>query len=249
MERWAYPVIAVIIVFTVAYLLGAWANPRVVYKTKTMPQVVVKPVRDSNITYSTIHVPAVDQEGEGVITAITVGAAKGTGQTLTNIDKILFWVDTQQSILTARSVAENVTGLDVNEYDLTYTITANASVIEGPSAGAAITVVTIAALQNRTINPFVTITGQILPDGTIGAAGGILEKAVAAKANNMTVFLIPKGTLKSDGTEREKSCRELDGSEYCEIVYIPRNVTDIAGIDIEIREIENINQALEYFMG
>ncbi len=249
MERWAYPVIAVIIAFTVGYVLSGVANPTVVYKTKTVPQVIVKPVRDSNITYSTMNVPAVGQDMEGVITAITVSSSPGTGQTLTNIERILFWVDTQQSILTARDVAQSITGMDINEYDLTYTITANASVIEGPSAGAAITIVTIAALQNRTINQSVTITGQIMPDGTIGPAGGIAEKAMAARAGNMSLFLIPKGTFQSDGTEREKSCRELDGSEYCEVIYVPKNVTGVEGVDIEVKEVENINQALEYFMG
>jgi len=249
MEKWTYPVIAVILLFTVGYALGTLATPRVVYKTKTVPQVVVKPMKDSNITYSTMYVPAVDQTSEGVITAITVGASKGTGQTLTNIDRILFWVDTQQSILTSRAVAQNITGLNLDEYDLIYTITANASVIEGPSAGAAITITTISALWNRTLNPNVTITGLIRPDGSIGPAGGITEKARSAEANNMTLFLVPKGTLKSDGTEREKSCRQLDGSEYCEVVYVPKKTDGIEGINIEVREVENISEALEYFMG
>jgi len=229
-------------------MLGSWLTPRIIYQTKTVPQLVIKPVRDSNITYSTIYVPAVDQENQGIITAISVQASPGTGQILTNIDRLLFWVDTQQSILTAKGVAENTTGLNLDEYDLTYTITANASVIEGPSAGAAITVATIAALQNRTVNPDVTITGSINEDGSLGPAGGITEKARAASANNMTLFFIPKGILKS-GTQREKSCEQINGSEYCEIIYIPREADGIEGIDIEVREIENIKEALEYFMG
>ena len=101
----------------------------------------------------------------------------GTGRTLTNIDEILFWIDTQRSIRLAREVAENVTGLDMESYDLVYTITADASIIEGPSAGAAITVATIASLQGRGIRDDVTITGTISEDGSVESAGAIKEKA------------------------------------------------------------------------
>jgi predicted S18 family serine protease len=53
------------------------------------------------------------------------------------------------------------------------------------------TLLAIAALENRTINPSVTLTGTIREDGHIGAIGGAVEKAEAAKENGLTMFLMP----------------------------------------------------------
>ena len=57
---------------------------------------------------------AVDQNGKGVSTPLVVEVKPGTGEALTNIDKLLFWTDTQQSIQTAKAVAENITGINAS---------------------------------------------------------------------------------------------------------------------------------------
>ncbi len=107
-------------------------------------------VNDSSIT--TIRVPAVDKNGNGVIATLSVDAKPGIGRTLVDINQILFWADTQDSIRTAKTVAQNVTGIDLSKYDIIYSIQANASVIEGPSAGAAMAIATILELENRTFD-------------------------------------------------------------------------------------------------
>ena len=68
--------------------------------------------------------------------------------------------------------------MDLSEYDLVYTIKANATVIEGASAGAALAVATVAALTGKELNSSVMMTGTINHDGTIGPVGGIFEKAI-----------------------------------------------------------------------
>ena len=233
----------------IAFVLGGLLNPRTVYlerEVPSAPQVVRIP--DSTTTFASISAPAVDPNGRGVIVGIGVQARPGSGEILTNIDRILFWVDTQHSIRTARSVAENITGLEMDGYDLTYTITANASVIEGPSAGAAITIATIAALQNRTLNPRVMITGTVEEDGSVGSAGGLVEKARAAREAGADTFLIPAGIVGTAGAERSKNCTVENGKEYCKVEYVPKKADIGKEAEINVQEVNTIEEALNYFI-
>lgn len=237
----------IILIFAAAFILGTWMSPRPVYLeyTDSGPVPVPQPPLSGDTTLASISVPAVDADGKGIITDITVQAMPGTGRTLTNIDKILFWVDTQNSIRLARSVAENVTGLDMKTFDLIYTITADASLIEGPSAGAALTVATIAALENRSIRDDMMLTGSIKEDGSIGSASGIKEKAIAARDHNASILLVPEGMVKKSGTERETACNIMNGMEYCEVNYVTRERDLEEETGIEIVEVKSIDDVLE----
>jgi predicted ATP-dependent protease len=66
------------------------------------------------------------------------------------------------------------------------------SAVDGPSAGALMTLLVISALENRPVDPAITLTGTIDKEGQIGAIGGIIEKATAAKENGKTTFLLPR---------------------------------------------------------
>jgi len=207
-----------------------------------------KYVKNSGVSYAEIYIPAVDEKGQGVVTKLRVKAIPGNGKVLVNINQLLFWVDTQYSIQTAKRVAEKVTGLNLTNYDLVYSIETNASVIEGPSAGAAITIATIAALENKSLNRSVMITGTINPDGRIGPVGGILAKAQAAKSVNATVFLVPKG----QGTQVTyipiKKCRNFGYMTFCEINYEMKEVSITKEVGIEVKEVSSIEDALNYFL-
>jgi hypothetical protein len=65
--------------------------------------------------------------------------------------------------------------------------------IDGPSAGALMTSAVLAAYLGDTINPDVTMTGTINPDGTIGPVGGIPNKLEGAQAAGKKVVLVPGG--------------------------------------------------------
>jgi uncharacterized protein len=196
-----------------------------------------------------IMMPALDEEGNGVVTWLKVDSTEGEGRTLVNINQLLFWVDTQYSIQTAKYVAENYTGYDLSDADIIYTINTSANLIEGPSAGAALTIATVAALRNTTINPDVLITGTINPDGTIGPVGGILEKAEAAKAVGAKTFLVPEGQAMESYYKQERRCERMGPITYCTTNYVPVTLDVSKQAGIEVKEVSTIDEALKYFLG
>jgi len=202
-------------------------------------------IREPNTAY--IQVPAVDNNGNGVSTVLAVKAEPGTGRTKVDIDSLLFWVDTQNSIRIARRVAENVTNVSADNYDMTFSILANASLIGGESAGAALTLASIAALSGEELNQDFMITGTINHDGSIGPIGGVLEKASAAKDIGATKFFVP--LLQSDEITYDESehCETFGLMEWCTTERIPKRVQvgDVSGI--EVIEVGNIRDAYNYF--
>lgn len=197
--------------------------------------------------YAEINLVAVDQDGNGVTTPLTVDVIPGSGKVLTDIEKLLFWVDTQYSIQTARNVAVNITQTNMDNYDLIYSIKSDAAVVGGPSAGAALTIATIAALENKTLDSDIIITGTIEPDGSIGQVGGVLEKAQAASDVGVSVFLVPAGQGEQTYLKPNETCTRRGGFLFCETVYeqVTINIGEDAGISVI--EVENIEDALQYF--
>jgi len=131
---------------------------------------------------------------EGVVMTADIELREGKGRILVNtIPKI--GIDVQTSITTAVKVAEKLTGISLGKTDVVLTIKASqeVNIVDGPSAGAAITVALIAAIRGDTLNKTVYMTGTINNDDSIGPVGGIAEKAIAAAANGSKIFLVPKG--------------------------------------------------------
>lgn len=214
-------------------------------KEKQVEFVIKQPLLNS--TRAIAYLPAVDNEGNGVITLLVVEAVPGSGRTLVDIDNLLFWGDTQHSIRIAKKVASNVTGIDINNYDLVYNIYANASVIGGESAGAALALATIAALQNKSLREDVIITGTINHDGTIGPVQGILPKAKAAKENNASLFLVPLLQSREITYETREHCEKFGPTEFCTTEQIPKKVNISEEAGIEVKEIGKITEAMNYF--
>ncbi len=82
-------------------------------------------------------------------------------------------------------VAENKTGKSLSSSDVILSINAKNQIqrVEGPSAGALMTLITISAIDsNIKLNHSITLTGTIDSKGNIGLIGGVLEKAKAARA-------------------------------------------------------------------
>ncbi len=200
-----------------------------------------------NATLVSINLPAVDSEGNGVVTTLTVEAIKGSGRTVVDIESLLFWADTQQSIRMARFVAENFTGTNPSKYDLIYSVNANASLIGGPSAGTAITIATVYALRGEEPRNDVMITGTINHDGTMGPVSGILEKAKAAKEGGATLFLVPLLQSKDIAYETKEHCQSFGYTEICTTETIPKKVDLEEEAGIEVVEVSNIREAVEYF--
>jgi uncharacterized protein len=76
--------------------------------------------------------------------------------------------------------------------------------VDGPSAGALMTVGALAAVRGDTIRADAAMTGTINPDGTVGPVGGIPHKIEGAAAAGMKLVLIPAGIR----SERDQNTRE-----------------------------------------
>lgn len=233
----------IITVFVVVAILSA-ASYLKLEAPKEIPEIVPGKAE--------ISVPGVDQKGKGVVGRFGVEALPGDGKILTNIDHLLFFVDTQYSMQTARSVAANFTGMDLSGYNLVYDIESgngNATqVIEGPSAGAAITIATIAALQNLSLSREVMITGAINRDGTIGKIGGIPSKAKAARIAGAKVLLVPEGQGIGKMYKVESGCENVRGYKVCRTNYVSEATIGNTEDGIVIREVGNVTEALKYFV-
>jgi uncharacterized protein len=245
-------IILTILIFSLGYFTGDYFNEtKVTYynETKSVSLVTYIPYdAEANASFSSIVIPAVDEEGNGVTTVLTVQAIPGQGRVLANIDKLLFWTDTQNSIRTSSKVASNITGIDPLEYDIIYTIETNATSVEGPSAGAALTIATIAALEGKSINPDVMITGAINHDGTIGPVGEILPKARAAKEIGAELILVPLLQSQEVTYETRRYCEQIGPAQICTTEKVPRKVDISEETGIEVREVQTIQEALDYFL-
>jgi uncharacterized protein len=195
-----------------------------------------------------LKVPAVDEEGNGVVTTLIVEAQPGQGRVLTDVNNLLFWVDTQYSIRTAQRVAQAITKVNISRVDLIYAIETNASLIEGPSAGAALTIATIAALENKSLNQSVMITGTINPDGSIGAVGAVAEKAKASKDVGATLFLVPEGQGTEISYKPIQKCEKVGPILYCTTKYKTEKIDISESVGITVKEVSTVDEALKYFL-
>ncbi|MGQ9461380.1 MAG: S16 family serine protease [Candidatus Bathyarchaeaceae archaeon] len=142
---------------------------------------------------------------EGAIMVAEIELRLGEGRSLINTQPRV-GIDLQTSLETAILVAENILRLSLENVDVILTIKSEEEIdiVDGPSAGAAITVALMSAIQNQTINRNMYITGTIRSDGTIGSVSGLLEKALAAAKNGAEEFLVPPGQSIVDGISIEE---------------------------------------------
>ena len=252
--RKTWLIICVIAAFSVGYYLGSMNETVIIYNNETKAEGIINyvpytPINGSyaNASYSSVIIPAVDEEGNGMTTVLTVQIIAGEGRVLANIDKLLFWTDTQNSIRTSSRVASNITGINLSQYDIIYTLDTNATSVEGPSAGTALAVATIAALRQKKLDPQVMITGAINHDGSIGPVSQILPKAKAAKAVGARLLLVPLQQSREIIYESRRYCEQIGPSQICTTEKVPRTVNVSEEVGIEVREIRDVQEALGYF--
>jgi PDZ domain-containing protein len=79
-------------------------------------------------------------------------------------------------------------------FDLPFTVNVDTTGIGGPSAGLAMALAITDALTpgDLTGGTRVAVTGTIDPEGNVGEIGGIEQKAVAARAAGVKLFLVPQ---------------------------------------------------------
>ena len=101
----------------------------------------------------------------------------------------------KDSVFNAASVIRKITNIDINDYDIHVNVIGGGK-IDGPSAGAAITVCIISALTDRPIRQDIAITGEISLRGNVKPVGGIFEKIYGARRKGIKLVAIPKDNEK-----------------------------------------------------
>ena len=127
----------------------------------------------------------------------------------------------QSSYQTAIRVAREVTRTSLVNKDILVNIKSPPQeqklIISGGSAGGAITIASIAAMEGKSPRNDVLMTGTISEDHSIGKIGAPRAKGFAAKENGAKLFLVPPG---------QKS--------------------EVGDIGIEVREVRTIEEAVKY---
>ncbi|KOC52442.1 AAA family ATPase [Clostridium botulinum] len=111
----------------------------------------------------------------------------------------------KDSVFNAASVIRKITNKDVKDYDI-HVNAVGGGRIDGPSAGAAITVCIISALLNKPIRQDIALTGEISLRGKIKPVGGIFEKVYGARRKGIRCVIVPKDNLR----EVPKGLKDID---------------------------------------
>jgi len=210
-----------------------------------------------NVREVSVNIAAVRSDGLGMISRLTVEIMPGAGRVLVDTHPLVGF-DFQYADRTAVKVASKLTGYALDDDGeglegadvlfLVSTLTGESveiQSIDGPSAGAATTVATIAALENKIIKENVIITGTINEDGSIGPVGGIFQKAQAASEAGAELFLVPNG--QSVVTMYRQVVQQRGPFQW--VTYEPVTVdlneySENAGWGIEIREVSTVEEAV-----
>lgn len=97
----------------------------------------------------------------------------------------------KDSVFNAASVIKKITDKDINDYDVHVNVIGGGK-IDGPSAGAAITICIISALLDKPVRQDLAITGEISLRGKIKPVGGIFEKIYGARRKGIKLVTVPK---------------------------------------------------------
>ena len=174
---------------------------------------------------------------EGFVLSATIELRQGEGRVLVNtIPRI--GTDIQTSVNTAVIAAKEIAGVSLSKTDVILTISADEEVeiVDGSSAGAAITVALITMLTGREIADSVYITGAIWFDGSIGPVEGITQKAIAVAEKGATVFIVPI----------DHSTVSIMGRYEINTVNL-QNYLEENGYFITVEEAENIKEIIAKF--
>lgn len=186
----------------------------------------------------TRSVPAVVGDGGSLIN-VTIGLSEGPGQVYVSVFP-RSGVSTQESIEKAVSyayaLAEREEGCDIK---VNFGKNPSTSYIDGPSAGAALTVMTYALLANRTIRNDTVLTGTIEDSGEIGPVGGLYEKAKGAALAGAEYFITPV-----ENVYEIMVLREIEGGYGIKILQAG-NIEDVIGFMAENRSIAQEGLAIK----
>jgi len=101
----------------------------------------------------------------------------------------------RDSVFNAASVIRRLTGTDLGAYDLHINVVGGGRV-DGPSAGLAILLATLSAIDGQPLRQDVAVTGEVSLQGGIRPIGGVFEKIYGAKQAGMKKVILPADNIK-----------------------------------------------------
>jgi uncharacterized protein len=221
-------VAALILVATVSFLAGVFLGPVLESGRSSM---VGEGQASANI------VAAAKESDTGVVGEVRVEIVPGDGDVLVETNPFI-QADTQLSANKAKMVAEKYTGKSLKNHDIIYTIEMDSEVVGGPSAGAAMTLATIAA-----------ITGTITRSGRIGRVGSIPVKAYSAGKEGLENFYVPLGQSTKTNYEPVVETKRRGFLIYKDVQY-QRQIFNISkytqqNFGMKTSEVGNIKEAAQ----
>ncbi len=188
---------------------------------------------------------------QGHVLRADVELMEGQGRVLVNTE-VLNGMDIQTSVRTAAAVVEALTGASFASTDIILTITSDVTVdaVDGPSAGAAITVALLAAIRRVEVKPGVYITGTINSDGSIGRVGGVPYKALAAAEEGAETVVVPTGQGTVTMYEPKTTQRgRLTITTYEMVTKTLEEYLSENGYPVNVLEAASVLEAYEAFTG
>ncbi|MFH1107558.1 MAG: S16 family serine protease [Candidatus Micrarchaeota archaeon] len=187
---------------------------------------------------ASMYAPAVNADGKGGLTLVEARAVPGKNEIFVAVTP-LTGVDTQQSEKLAVKIAADEAGVDQTKYDVLFKIKSDAEIVDGPSAGAAMALLTYSEFSKAKLRADLTITGTIERDGSMGKVGGVFEKTVAiVESRKFKVFLVPKGQAIQNGVDLREYGRK-EGVQVVEVKDIGEAIkfaTTEEGTVLEVKE-------------
>ncbi|MDM7275784.1 MAG: S16 family serine protease [Thermoprotei archaeon] len=142
-----------------------------------------------------LNIAAVASSGGGVVGELTVRVVSpGSGLIFVSTSPATD-VDVQGAARIAVLAASMLLGFNPLGYDYYFIVDAPSIIIGGPSAGAAMALGVLLALEGWRCERDFIVTGMINPDLTIGPVGGLKEKLEATAGAGGKTFIVPYGQL------------------------------------------------------
>ena len=243
-----------VLIVTAAFFLGLFAGT--LQPSAEFPEGLIWSTE--NVRRVSVYIAAVRSDGVGIISQLTVEIVPGAGRVLVDTHPLVGF-DFQYADRTAVKVASESTGYALDDdgeglegADVLFLITTlteesvEIQAIDGPSAGAATTVATIAALEDKIVKENIIITGTINEDGSIGPVGGIFQKAQAASEAGAELFLVPNG---QSVLTMYRVVRQKGRFQFVEPVMVDLNeYSENLGWGIQIREVSTIEEAVDLML-
>ncbi len=186
------------------------------------------------LSSGSINIFAVTEDHKGMAAELYMYTIPGTGKSAFITSNSLVGKDTQTTGNIALQIAQKETGVKLVDKDIIFDIRANASEVDGPSAGAAMTLLSYSIFAEKPITQKIGLTGTINSDGSIGMVGGVGPKSIAASKAGIKLFMIPFGEAVAD---------IQDGKDFQTVNLLEYGPQKLG---MKVVEVGNIKQAIQY---